>query len=164
MADASFDVVSEIDMQEVKNAMQIALKEITHRYDLKDAGAEIILNEKESKVDLKASDEYKIKVVLEIFEQKLVKRGISIKALVPGDIDAGLSGIAKQEVKLQCGIDREKSKIITKDIKGIKLKVQPQIQNDIIRVTGKKRDDLQAVMQFLREQNYDIPLQFVNFR
>ena len=162
MADSSFDVVSEIDQQEVKNAVAQALKEITTRYDLKDSKSDIAIGDKE--FTLTSVDEYKLKAVRDILESKLMKRGISIKALTYKEPEAALGGTARQKVAMQSGIPIEKSREIVKIIKNSKLKVQAAIQGEQLRVTGKSRDDLQAVMALLRESKLDIDMQFTNYR
>jgi len=160
--DPSFDVVSKVDMQEVTNAINQAQKEIEQRFDLKGTGCEITL-EKET-IAIKASDEMKLKNVLEIVENKLVKRNVPIKNLEHGKIESALGGAVKQVVTLKQGIDKDQAKKIINAIKETKLKVQPQIQEDQVRVTGKNRDDLQAVIQKLKTSDFDLDLQFLNFR
>jgi len=163
MADASFDIVSEIDGQEVKNAVAQALKEIQTRYDLKDSKSDIQIGDKE--LTLTSVDDYKIKAVRDILETKLMKRGISIKALTYGEIDAALGGTVRQKVTLQSGIPIEKAREIVKLIKNTKLKVQAAIQGEQLRVTGKNRDDLQSVIAMLRaDKSLDIDMQFTNYR
>jgi uncharacterized protein YajQ (UPF0234 family) len=163
MADSSFDIVSEIDQQEVKNAVAQALKEIQTRYDLKDSRSNIEIGDKE--FTLTSVDEYKLKAVRDILESKLMKRGISIKALTYKEPEAALGGTARQKVAMQSGIPIEKSREIVKIIKNSKMKVQAAIQGEQLRVTGKSRDDLQAVMAMLREaKGLDIDMQFTNYR
>jgi cyclic-di-GMP-binding protein len=164
MADSSFDIASKIDAQEVDNAVNQAIKEINHRYDLKDSNSEIKYNQDDSKLTISASDEFKVKAVYEVLKQKMVKRNISIKALKPKEIEKALGGTAKQEIDLQQGISKEKAKDIVKDIKNAKLKVQAQIQNDQIRVSAKKKDDLQSVITLIKNNDYDIHVQFLNYR
>ena len=163
MADASFDIVSEIDGQEIKNAVAQALKEIQTRYDLKDSKSDIQIGDKE--LTLTSVDDYKVKAVRDILESKLMKRGISIKALTYGEIDAALGGTVRQKVTLQSGIPIEKAREIVKLIKNTKLKVQAAIQGEQLRVTGKNRDDLQSVIALLRaDKSLDIDMQFTNYR
>ena len=163
MADSSFDIVSEIDQQEVKNAVAQALKEIQTRYDLKDSKSNIEIGDKE--FTLTSVDEYKLKAVRDILESKLMKRGISIKALTYKDPEAALGGTARQKVAMQSGIPIEKAREIVKIIKNSKMKVQAAIQGEQLRVTGKSRDDLQAVMTLLRDsKGLDIDMQFTNYR
>jgi cyclic-di-GMP-binding protein len=160
----SFDIVSKIDMQEVDNAVNMANKELSTRYDLKDSKSEIELVKAEQRIDLTSSDEYKIVAVYDILRQKLIKRQISVKSLSPGKIEDSHGGTAKQKIDLHVGIDKEKAKKIVKDIKDAKAKVTPAIMDDQIRVTGKKLDELQAVMQLIKSNDYDIHLQFENYR
>jgi uncharacterized protein YajQ (UPF0234 family) len=163
MAESSFDIVSEIDQQEVKNAVAQALKEIQTRYDLKDSKSNIDIGDKE--MTLTSVDEYKLRAVRDILESKLMKRGISIKALTYKEPEKALGGTVRQKVALQSGIPIEKSREIVKLIKNSKLKVQAAIQGEQLRVTGKSRDDLQAVMAMLREaKGLDIDMQFTNYR
>jgi len=163
MADSSFDIVSEIDQQEVKNAVAQALKEIQTRYDLKDSKSNIEIGDKE--FTLTSVDDYKIKAVRDILESKLMKRGISIKALTYKEPEAALGGTVRQKVAMQSGIPIEKSREIVKIIKNSKMKVQAAIQGEQLRVSGKSRDDLQAVMALLREaKGLDIDMQFTNYR
>ena len=163
MADSSFDIVSEIDQQEVKNAVAQALKEIQTRYDLKDSKSNIEIGDKE--FTLTSVDDYKLKAVRDILESKLMKRGISIKALTYKEPEAALGGTARQKVAMQSGIPIDKSREIVKIIKNSKMKVQAAIQGEQLRVTGKSRDDLQAVMTMLREaKGLDIDMQFTNYR
>ena len=163
MADSSFDIVSEIDQQEVKNAVAQALKEIQTRYDLKDSKSNIEIGDKE--LTLTSVDEYKLRAVRDILESKLMKRGISIKALTYKEPEAALGGTTRQKVAMQSGIPIEKSREIVKIIKNSKMKVQAAIQGEQLRVTGKSRDDLQAVMALLREaKGLDIDMQFTNYR
>ena len=158
----SFDVVSQVDMQEVDNALNQARKEIEQRYDFKDSKTELKL-EKDA-IHVNSTDDFKVKAALDILQSKLVRRNVSLKALVPGKIEPAASGRAKQELKIQQGIDTEKARAIVKALKDSKLKVQSQIQADQVRVTGKKRDDLQGAIQLLKQQDFGLPLQFINFR
>jgi uncharacterized protein YajQ (UPF0234 family) len=164
MPDNSFDVVSKIDLAEVSNAVQQALKEIHQRYDLKDSKSNIELNEKDKKLVLASQDEYKLKAVTEILGQKLVKRQVPLKGLTYGDIIQAAGSTVKQEVSLQQGIPIEKSREIVKKIKDSKLKVQASIQGDFVRVSGKDRDTLQAAIKLLRESDFGIDMQFINYR
>lgn len=158
----SFDVVSEVDRQEVDNAVNQARKEVAQRYDLKSANAEIELEKDE--IRIAASDEYTVKVVVDVLQTKFVRRGISLKALSYAEIEPAGGGRAKQKITVQQGIQTDKAREIVKLIKDAKLKVQVQIQNDQVRVSGKKRDDLQQVIQLLKQHDFDLPLQFSNFR
>jgi cyclic-di-GMP-binding protein len=163
-SDHSFDIACKVDPQEVDNAVNQALKEIVNRYDLKDSKSEIDFNKTENKLSLTSSDNYKIKAVLEILKQKLIKRDISPRALEEKEIQKASGDTAKQDIIIQQGIPVEKAKDMIKDIKATKMKVQCQIQDDQIRVTAKKIDDLQAVMQLIRSKDYGIHTQFSNMR
>jgi cyclic-di-GMP-binding protein len=164
MPDNSFDVVSKIDLPEVSNAVQQAMKEIVNRYDLKDSHSAIELNEKEFKLSLASKDEYKLKAVTEILEQKLVKRKVPLKGLTYGTIVQAGGQTVRQEVTLQQGIPIEKSREIVKKIKDAKLKVQASIQGDLVRVSGRDRDTLQQVIKLLNESDFGIDMQFTNYR
>ena len=164
MPDNSFDVVSKIDLAEVSNAVQQAMKEITQRYDLKDSKSNIELNEKDLKLILASQDEYKLKAVTEILSQKLVKRQVPLKGLSYGTVIAAAGSSVKQEVDLQQGIPIEKSREIVKKVKDSKLKVQAAIQGDFVRISGKDRDTLQAAIKLLRDSDFGIDMQFINFR
>ncbi len=157
----SFDVVSEVDMHEITNAVDQANREITTRYDFKGADASFTLAD--GKVTMQAQAEFQIKQMHEVIEQKLSKRGIDLKVMQYGDIDEAMNS-AKQEITIQEGIGSEQAKKIVKMIKAEKLKVQVAIQGEQIRVTGKKRDDLQQVIAFLKDSKLDVPLQYNNFR
>jgi len=159
----SFDIVSEVDLQEVDNAVQQARKELGQRYDFKGSKSEI---EWEGKGDITVlgDDDYKLKAVIDILQGKLVKRGVSLKALDYQSVEDASGGMRRQIIKLQQGISKEKGKEVVKIIKGMKVKVQAQIMEDQVRVTGKKRDDLQAVMQELKGKSLGIDLQFTNMR
>ena len=162
MAESSFDIVSEIDQQEVKNAVAQALKEIHTRYDLKDSKSDIAIGDQE--LTLTSIDEYKLRAVRDILESKMMKRGISIKALTYKDPEAALGGAVRQKVAMQSGIPIDKAREIVKLIKNSKLKVQAAIQGEQLRVSGKSRDDLQDIMTMLREAKLDIDMQFTYFR
>jgi len=160
----SFDIVSQVDLQEADNAINQALKEIQQRYDFKGTNSTIELDKKENAIKIDSDDEYRLKQVIEVVESKLIKRGISLKALSYGDIEQGTRGTARQTITLQSGIDKENAKKITKLIKDEGLKVQAQIQDDQVRVTGKSKDDLQAVMQVLKGADLSFDMQFTNYR
>ena len=164
MPDNSFDVVSELDLTEVLNAVQQAQKEILTRYDLKDSKSSIELNEKDKKLTLASQDDFKLRAVTEILEQKLVKRKVSLKGLTYGTIIPASGSSVKQEVTLQSGIASEKAKEIVKALKDSKLKIQAAINGDLVRVSGKDRDTLQQAIAFLRGKDFAIDLQFINFR
>jgi hypothetical protein len=161
-AENSFDVVSEVDLMEVSNAVQQALKEIRQRFDFKASVSDIAL-EKEI-LTLTSDDETKLKSVIDILQTKLVKRGVSLKSLDYGTIQQAAKGSVRQVVTIKKGIASEKAKEIVKFIKGSGAKVQAAIQEDQVRVSGKKRDDLQVIIQLLRGQDFGIDLQFTNFR
>lgn len=158
----SFDIVSQTDLQEVKNANDQASKEISQRFDFKGSKTKITLEE--SVLDVLSDDEYKLKSVLEILQSKLVKRGVSLKALQWGKVEPALGGTIRQKITLNQGIDSEKAKEISKTIRDSKLKAQTQIQGDQIRVSSKSKDTLQEVMAILKEKDFGIPLQFTNYR
>src|SRR5579871_4664595 len=161
--DNSFDIVSKVDLQEVSNAIQNATKEIHTRFDLKDSKSNIELEGKDAIV-LSSADEYKLKVVNDILQSKLVKRGVPIKALSYGTIDPAAGSSVKQRVTMQQGIPSEKAKEIVKVIKDSKKKVQASIQGDTVRVSGKDRDILQEVIALLRGTDFGIDMQFTNYR
>ena len=164
MPDNSFDVVSKIEMPEVLNAVQQALKEVQQRFDLKDSRSTIELVEKDSKILLASKDEFKLKAVIDILESKLVKRKVPLKGLQFGEIVPSAGSTVKQEITLQQGIAIEKARDIVKKIKDSKLKVQASINGDLIRVSGKDRDTLQQVLALLRGSDFGIDLQYINFR
>jgi len=164
MPDNSFDVVSQIEMPEVNNAIQQAMKEITTRYDLKDSKSNLELNEKDKKLTITSADDFKLRAVTEILNQKLVKRGVPIKNLTYGTVNSAAGSTVKQEVTLTSGIPTEKAKDLVKKIKDSKLKVQASIQGDLVRISGKDRDTLQQAIALLKGQDFGIDLQFINFR
>ncbi len=164
MSEPSFDVVSEISLPEVSNAFAQAQKEIAQRFDLKGTAAALEFDEKEKTLTLTADGDFGLKAVNDILQNKLVKRGVPLKSLLYEKVEPATKGTVRQLVKLQQGIDSEKAKQIVKAIKDAKLKVQAAIQGDKVRVTGKKRDDLQAVIALLRDQDFGLPLQFTNYR
>jgi cyclic-di-GMP-binding protein len=160
--DASFDIVSELDMQEVSNAVQQAMKEIETRFDFKGSKSDIEFDGNE--LTLLSDDEYKLTALFDVLQSKCVKRGVSLKALKPGKVEPASGGTVRQHVALQQGVETDMAKAIVKLIKDTKLKVQASIQGDHVRVTGKSRDDLQNVISAIREADFDIPLQFTNYR
>jgi len=160
--DNSFDIVSKPNLQEIDNAIQMSMKEITTRFDFKGSISKI---EKEADdIKVTSEDEFKLKQVLSVLQDKLIKRKIDLKFLDYGKIDAALGSTVKQLIKVKQGIPQEQAKEINKLIKASGLKVQSQIQGDQIRVSGKKLDDLQAVMAKLKTANLPLVLQFVNYR
>jgi len=164
MPDNTFDVVSKIDLPEVSNAVQQAMKEIQQRYDLKTSNSNIELQEKENKILLQSRDEFSLKAVTEILGQKLVKRKVPLKGLNYGTITPAAGSTVRQEIRLQQGIPIEKARDIVKMIKDSKKKVQASIQGDFVRIAGKDRDTLQEVMQLLRSSDFGIDMQFTNYR
>jgi uncharacterized protein YajQ (UPF0234 family) len=163
MPENTFDIVSKIDLQEVSNAMQQALKEIHTRFDLKDSKSTIEMEGKDAIV-LHSIDDYKLKAVNEIFQQKLVKRGISLKGLTYSPVEPAAGGTAKQKITMQQGIPIEKAREIVKVVKNSKKKVQASIQGDLVRVSGKDRDALQETIALLKQQDFGIDMQFTNYR
>ena len=163
MPENTFDIVSKIDLQEVSNAIQQAMKEITTRFDLKDSKSHIDLEGKDAIV-LHSIDEFKLKAINDIFQQKLVKRGVPLKGLTYGAIEPAAGSTAKQRITMQQGIPIEKARDIVKLIKNSKKKVQASIQGDLVRVSGKDRDTLQEIISLLRQQDFGIDMQFTNYR
>jgi uncharacterized protein YajQ (UPF0234 family) len=162
MADSSFDIVSSVNLQEVKNAIAQATKEIQTRFDLKSTGSKVELQGEE--IALASSDEFKLKAVREVLEERLVKRGVPLKALTYGNVDQALGQTVRQKITLQKGIPSEKAREIVKVIKGSKLKVQAAIQGDQLRVSGKDKDALQGVIRLLKGTDLGIDMQFTNYR
>src|ERR1044071_3950703 len=162
-ADNSFDIVSKVDLQEVSNAIQNALKEVHTRFDLKDSKSDIQLEGKEALV-MSSVDEYKLKAVTDILQGKLVKRGVPIKALTYGAIETAAGATVRQRITMQQGIPVEKAREIVKRIKDSKKKVQASIQGDLVRVSGKDRDTLQEIIALLRQRDFGIDMQFTNYR
>ena len=162
-ADNSFDIVSKVDLQEVSNAIQNALKEIHTRFDLKDSKSDIQLEGKEAMV-LSSADEYKLKAMTDILQSKLVKRGVPIKALNYGVVERAAGSSVRQKITMQQGIPIEKAREIVKVIKDSKKKVQASIQGDTVRVSGKDRDALQEIIALLKGHDFGIDMQFMNYR
>ncbi len=160
----SFDIVSEVDLQEVDNAVNQAIKEIHQRYDLKDSNTQIELNKKDKLLNINSKDDYSLKATIDILQTKFIKRGISIKALKYDEPETAGGGRIKQKISLQVGISKENAKKITSLIKDSKLKVNAQIQDEQVRVQGAKIDDLQAVQKLVRDTDFDFPTQFVNYK
>lgn len=160
----SFDIVSTVNMQEVSNAVDQAMKEISQRFDFKGSKSNISLDKKESTITLISDDEQKLKSVIDILQSRLIKRGISLKALSYGKVEPAAGNTVRQVVKIQQGVSQEKAKEIIKFIKDLKLKVNTEIQKDQIRVRAKKIDDLQTVISKIKERDFGIPLQFTNYR
>ena len=159
----SFDVVSEIDMQEVRNAVDQAAREINNRYDFKDTGSSVELGE--SAITMASSSEDRLTALRQVLEEKLVKRKVSLKVLDYGKVEDASGGTVRQEAAITAGINSDKARDINKFIKGLGQKgIQSQTQGEQVRVSGKKRDQLQDVIAALKEHDFDIPLQFGNFR
>src|SRR3990172_153839 len=162
MADSSFDIVSSVNLQEVKNALAQATKELQTRFDLKGSGSSVELQGGE--IALASWDEFKLRAVRDGLEERLVKRGVPLKALSYGNVDQALGATVRQRITLQKGIPTDKAREIVKLIKGSKLKVQAAIQGDQLRVSGKNRDDLQGVIRLLKGTDLGIDMQFTNYR
>jgi cyclic-di-GMP-binding protein len=159
----SFDVVSEVDTQEVRNAVDQAHRELATRFDFK--GTDSTIELKENSIELESASEERLKAAAQVLEEKMVKRKVSLKALDYGKVEEATKGRARQTVSIQVGISADKAREIGKYIKGLGLKgVQHQVQADQLRVTGKKRDDLQKAIASLREHDFGVPLDFTNFR
>jgi uncharacterized protein YajQ (UPF0234 family) len=164
MPDNSFDVVSIVDMPEVLNAVQQATKEILNRFDLKNSKSAIELNEKDSKLVVTSSDDFKLKSVVDVLQQKLAKRQVPLKNFTYGPIQPAAGSTSRQEITIQSGIPIEKCKDIVKALKESKVKAQASIQGDLVRVSSKSRDVLQEVMQLLKKADFGVEVQFTNFR
>jgi uncharacterized protein YajQ (UPF0234 family) len=158
----SFDIVSQVNLQEVSNAVDQARREVSQRFDFKDTGTSIQQDDK--LVELRSSTEDRMKAALEVLKQKLVRREVPLKALSDGPVLPAARGTVRQSVHINQGIPDEKAREINKLVKSTRLKVQSQVQGDQIRIVGKKKDDLQAVMRAIKEHDFGIPLQFVNLR
>jgi cyclic-di-GMP-binding protein len=163
MPENTFDIVSQINLQEVANAIQQALKEIHTRFDLKDSKSNIEMEGKDAIV-LSSVDEYKLKAVTDILQQKLVKRGVPLKGLTYGAVEPAAGSTVRQKITMQQGIPIEKARDIVKTIKNSKKKVQASIQGDLVRVSGKDRDALQETIALLKQQDFGIDMQFTNYR
>ena len=163
--DCSFDVVSEFDRQELVNAVNQVKREVSSRFDLKDSNSDINLDSDKS-ITITTNDEMKLRNIYDILQSKLVKRNLSIRILDPQPVENALGGNVRQVYKLKKGLTQELAKKISSDIKDMKIKVQPSIQGDSVRVSGKDKDDLQMVIRMLKqnEEKYDYPLQFTNYR
>jgi hypothetical protein len=162
-SDCTFDVVSKVDMDEVKNAVAQATKEIGQRFDFKGSVSKIELKE-EGALTLTSDDEVRLKAVVDVLQGKLVKRGVSIRAMEFGKLEPAAKGTVRQEVKILQGIPQEKAKGLIKTLKDSKIKVQPSIQGDQLRVAGKNKDDLQEAIALLKKHDQGLDLQFTNFR
>jgi uncharacterized protein YajQ (UPF0234 family) len=164
MPDNTFDIASKIDLAEVNNAIQQAHKELITRYDLKNSKSDIQLIEKDHKIVLVSADEFKIKAVNDVLQQKLVKRSVPLKGLTYGVITPAGGSTVRQEITLQQGIPIEKAREIVKLIKDSKKKVQASIQGDVVRISGKDRDTLQEIIALVKGHDFGIDIQFINYR
>ncbi len=160
----SFDIVSEVDFQEIDNAVNQALKEISQRYDLKDSKTTIEINKNDKTLNIHSKDDYGLKASLDILQSKFIKRKISLKVLKPNEAEPAANGRVKQLINLQSGIDKENAKKITKMIKEMKMKVNAQIMDEQVRVQGAKKDELQEVMSMIKDLDLDFPVQFTNYK
>lgn len=165
MADTfSFDIVSEVNLQEVDNAINQARKEIAQRYDFKGSKSSIELDLKEKKLTILSDDDFKLKSVVDILQNKLIKRGVPVKALEYGTVEPASAGTVRQLISLRVGIETDNAKLIVRMIKDTKLKVQAQIMEDQVRVSGKSKDDLQTIMKKIQGANLAFAVQFSNYR
>jgi cyclic-di-GMP-binding protein len=160
--DFSFDIVSEVSMPEVANAVDQARREIAQRFDFKDTGTSI--SQDGQLIEVRSSTEDRLKAAVEVLKEKAVRRQVSLKALRFGPIQSAAKGASRQSINLNVGISEEKARELVKFVKGLKVKVQSQVQGDQVRITGKAKDDLQVVMKAVKDHDFDVPLQFVNFR
>src|ERR1035437_2342836 len=158
MPQFSFDVVSEVDQQEVDNAINQARKEIDQRYDFKGSNTKIDWDPKEKLITLHTSDDMKLRALIETLNGKMIKRGVSMKSLDYQKVEPAANSSLRQNVKIKTGLEAEQAKVITKLVKELKMKVQAQIQGDAVRITGKSKDDLQTAIQTLKSQNLDFPI------
>ncbi len=161
---SSFDVVSNVDISEVKNAVNQATMEIRQRFDFKNSKSEISLEEKDGSLSLISDDEHKMKSVVDILQGKLVKRGVDLKSLDYGKVEPAAGGTVRQNIKIQQGIPQEKGKEIVKFVKTLNFKVQGQVMEDQVRITGKNKDDLQGVIGALKQKDFGIAMSFTNYR
>ena len=164
--ESSFDIVSEVDLQEVRNALDQARREIAQRFDFKGTGSDVELTDDRGapRILIKSNTDQKVKDCVKVVEEKLVKRKVSLKALQKGDIQPAAGGTARQEVGINQGISTEKAREIVKTVKTMKVKAQASVQGDQVRVSSKSRDTLQDVIATLKDSDFGIPLQFVNYR
>ncbi|MBF0538942.1 MAG: YajQ family cyclic di-GMP-binding protein [Nitrospirae bacterium] len=160
----SFDITCEVDLQEVSNAVNQALKELSTRFDFKGSKSTIDIDKVNNALSVVSDDEYKLKSVVDILQTKLVKRGVALKALTYGKIEPAAGGTVRQKISLQQGIPMEKAKEITKLVKELKLKVTAEIQSDQVRIRGKKIDDLQDIISRIKDKDFGIHIQIVNYR
>ncbi len=160
----SFDIVSEVNLQETDNAINQARKEIAQRYDFKGSKSSIELDLKEKKIAVVSDDDFKLKAVVDILQNKMIKRGVPLKALDYAEPEPSSGGTIRQVIGLRVGIDKDNARLIVKMIKDTKLKVQAQIMDDQVRVSGKVKDDLQQVMKLIRDAELKFAVQFTNYR
>lgn len=160
----SFDIVSKVDMQEVDNALNQSRKEIIQRYDFKGSKTSIELNQKEHQIVVISDDDFRMKATIDIIQSKMVKRQVPLKALSYSAIEPAASGLVRQVITLQNGIDKDNARLIVKMIKDTKLKVQAQVMEDQVRVSGKSKDDLQKIIAMIRAADLKFAVQFINYR
>ena len=160
--DFSFDIVSQVSMPEVSNAVDQARREIAQRFDFKNTGTNITQDDK--LIEVRSSTEDRLKAAVEVLKEKAVRREVSLRALHLGPVQPAAKGASKQVINVNVGISEEKAREIVKFVKGLKTKVQSTVQGDQVRVSSKAKDDLQAVIRAVKEHDFDVPLQFVNFR
>jgi uncharacterized protein YajQ (UPF0234 family) len=163
-AQFSFDVVSEVDPQELDNAINQARKEVEQRYDFKGSNTKIDWNPKEWTIVLHTSDDMKLRALQEILNGKMIKRNVSLKSLDYQKVEDATGSSFRQTIKIKHGLESEQAKVITKMVKDLKMKVQAQIQGDAVRIVGKSKDDLQTAIATLKGQSFDFPIQFTNYR
>ncbi|GBD89916.1 putative nucleotide-binding protein [bacterium BMS3Abin04] len=161
---SSFDIVSQIDFQEIDNAVNQTIKEVRQRYDLKDSKSTIDLSKSEKHIVINTKDDYSLKAIYDILQTKFLKRNLSLKVMKLDNIEPAAGGRLKQKINLQSGISKENAKKITKLIKDLKLKVNAQIMDEQVRVQGQKKDELQLVIKSVKEADLDFPVQFVNYK
>ena len=160
----SFDIVSQVDFQEVKNAVDQTMKEIRQRFDFKHSKSDLTLKEKEQELVAVSDNEYKLKALLDVLRTKCVKRSVSLRALEYGKVEEALGGMARQTIKIQSGLSSDKAKEISKVIRDAKIKVQAQILGDQVRVQSKSRDELQHTIALLKQKDFGVDLQYMNYR
>jgi len=161
---SSFDIVSQIDFQEIDNAVNQTIKEVRQRYDLKDSKSTIDLSKSEKQIVINTKDDYSLKAIYDILQTKFLKRNLSLKVMKLDNVEPAAGGRLKQKINLQSGISKENAKKITKLIKDLKLKVNAQIMDEQVRVQGQKKDELQLVIKSVKEADLDFPVQFVNYK
>ena len=160
----SFDVVSTLNIQEIENSINMVNRDILNRYDFRGSNTKLILNKKDSNIIIETDSEMRLKIIRDIFEKRAINRSVSLKTFIFNDAEKKSGRSVKQKIDLKKGISKENAKKINKLIKDLKLKIQSQIQDEQIRITAKKIDDLQIVISFLKEQDLDLPLQFINMK